>query len=62
MERQNLIQRLVARKLHPAANRKAICGTNRRICRGCRCACRHGAGGAGAGRNALCGVGAQPKK
>ena len=26
MDRQNLIQRLVARKLQPAASRKAICG------------------------------------
>jgi len=46
MDRQNLIQRLVARKLQPAASRKAIC------------ACR----GAGASRKAIYIAEAQPKK
>jgi hypothetical protein len=48
MDRQNLIQRLVARKLQPAASRKAICG-----------AC---IGGAGASRKAIYIAEAQPKK
>ena len=51
MDRQNLIQRLVARKLQPAASRKAICSG---YCRG--------AGGAGASRKAIYIAEAQPKK
>ena len=49
MDRQNLIQRLVARKLQPAASRKVIC----------RCGA---AGSAGASRKAIYIAEAQPKK
>jgi hypothetical protein len=52
MERQNLINRLVARKLQPAGNGKALCfaATNRKaLC------------WVQTSRKALCWVGAQPK-
>jgi hypothetical protein len=53
MERQNLINRLVARQLQPAGNGKALCfaATNRKaLCY------------AEASRKALCFAAAQPKK
>jgi hypothetical protein len=53
MERQNLIQRLVARKLQPAGNGKALCYAEP----GRKALCW-----AGAGRKALCYAAAQPKK
>jgi hypothetical protein len=53
MDRQNLIQRLVSRKMQPAGNGKALCflETSRKaLCF------------AEAGRKALCYAAAQPKK
>jgi hypothetical protein len=53
MDRQNLINRLVARKLQPAGNGMALChvATSRKaVCF------------AGAGRTALCYAAAGPKK
>jgi hypothetical protein len=53
MDRQNLINGLVARKLQPAGNGKALCYAEP----GRKALCY-----AGAGRKALCWVAAQPKK
>jgi hypothetical protein len=53
MERQNLINRLVARKLQPAGNGKALCyaeASRKALCY------------AEASRKALCYAEAQPKK
>jgi hypothetical protein len=53
MDRQNLISRLVARKLQPAGNGTALCyaaSSRKALCF------------IGAGRKALCYAAAQPKK
>jgi hypothetical protein len=53
MERQDLIQRLVARKLQPAGNAKAFC-----VAPSHGGASRTALCGSGASRTALCGSGA----
>jgi hypothetical protein len=57
MDRKNLINRLVARKLQPAGNGKNLCFCHGATTRRTLCFCH-----AAPGRKALCWAAAQPKK